>query len=117
MKMPKGKKNASSDGTGFPAKYAKVLGEDWMNEADGLETDELKKIIVDAANLIEEQENMRDSDMDLKQLKDQLKEKSGIYKEDIFYQKARTKYSLKVLESRGIKTTPVKAAPQTPPKA
>jgi len=107
--MPRVKKEKAGAGE-FPAKFAKVLGEEWMSATDSLDTEELKKIVVDAANMIEEQEKQRDADMELKQQKEKLKEMSGLYKEDLFYQKARIKYSLKVLESRGIKVAPAKEA-------
>lgn len=95
-----GRKKASSDNV-FPAKYTKVLGEEWMNECDSASAEDLKKKIIDAEASIEEQERLRDSDQALKELKDKVKDLGGGYKDALFYQKAKIKYIMKTLESRG----------------
>lgn len=87
---------------GFPSKYAKVLGEEWMQEADKMAPEELKKIIVEAANSISETEEKRDADMKLKEVKDMLKDLSSGYKDAIKYQNAKTKYALMCLEGKGL---------------
>lgn len=97
------KKKVDGDNS-FPAKYAKVLGEEWMSECDSSDTEDLKRKVIEAETLIEEQENLRDADETLKNLKDQLKALNGGYKDSIFYQRAKIKYAMRTLETRG--TTP-----------
>ena len=97
--MPRTKKN--NDPNMFPSKYSKVLGEEWMNECDSLPTEDLKKIVIEAEKNIEEQENLRDEDQKLKELKENVKALGGGYKDAIFYQRAKIKYAMKSLENRG----------------
>ncbi len=95
------KKN--SDENTFPAKYAKVLGEEWMNECDSLDADELKKIVIESESSVEEAEDKRDADEKLKQAKEMAKELGADYKETIFYQRAKIKYAMRCLETKGQK--------------
>ena len=97
--MPRTKK--TEDSNMFPAKFSKVLGEEWMNECNGFDTEELKKLVIESEQLIEEQEQLRDNDEKLKEFKQVVKDLGGAYKDAIFYQRAKIKYAMKTLESRG----------------
>ena len=97
-----GRPKKNHDDSAFPAKYAKVLGEEWMKECDSSDMEDLKKKIVDAEKAIGEQEALKKADEGLKDAQANVKALSAGYKEAMFYQKAKIKYALMTLESRGM---------------
>lgn len=97
--MPRAKNSDSK--SNFPKKYSQVLGEEWMSEVDKLDTDELKKIIVEAEQNISTTETERDADEKLAAAKEVVKELSAAYKDAVKYQTAKIKYSLMCLEGKG----------------
>jgi len=97
--MPKPK--SSNGKNGFPTKYTKILGEEWMSEVDKLDVEELTKIIVEASQNISTTETQRDADEKLKAAKEVFNTLGLGYKDALKYQNAKIKYSLMCLEGKG----------------
>ena len=110
--MAKGKKKADtndSDNGGFPKKYTKVLSQEWMDEATAYSTDDIKKNIIQFEQVINASESDMNNDNEIKaleerikELKEDLSEKRGIYSDSISIAYAKIRWSIQVLESRGI---------------
>jgi hypothetical protein len=94
--MARIKKNNS-----FPEKYLKILDANVMAEMEALDEHALKKSIVDSENAIDEQEKNKEADDNLQSAKEKVKELSKDYSDTIKFQKAKIKYSLFLLESKG----------------
>lgn len=93
----------------IPKKWMKLLTEDWRSAADSKSTDELKKNIVQWEQAISSTEKDMDNDSALNgikekmtDLKEDLKEKSTVYKESITQCTAQIKYAVHLLDSRGV---------------
>ncbi len=88
----------------FPKKWLKKIQESgWQDMADSMETDELKKRIVEFEQAIGEHEALMEKDSFLEKLKEDLSERKGVYTVPIAEITAKIKYSVYVLESRGTK--------------
>ncbi len=96
-----GKKKLDDNSGGFPKKYAKHLDPGWMEDADTMDEEGLKKVIIDSENSIGEQEKLRDGDMKLKEAKEMVKDLGGGYSDAMNHQRAKIKYALYNLEKSG----------------
>ena len=83
----------------FPKKYK--VPDSFKESADAMETDELKKRIIQLEQAISSTEHDMDADDKLNSLKEQVKERADIYKVSIKESQAMIKYSVWLLESRG----------------
>lgn len=95
--------------TTFAQKWAKKLTKEWMSSAEGYTTDDLKKKIVQWEQAISATEKDEEADMALNGIKDKmadlkedLKEKSKVYKESVDICQAQIRFAVHLLESRGI---------------
>lgn len=89
------------ENVGFPEKWKKKLPGGFADEADALDSDALKKKIIEAENNIVLLEREKENDHKLNGAKDLVKEMSAPYKEGQQFQTAKIKYCLHLLESRG----------------
>lgn len=88
----------------FPKKFAnKLKDSDFCQRTEGMDTDELKKKIVQFEQSILEQEVLKEKDSFLQDLKDELKERNDVYQSPIGELTAQIKFCLFVLEGRGVK--------------
>lgn len=88
--------------TGFPDKYYKVLmGSNVMEELDAANEETLKKTIVECETSIEEQQQLKDNDAKLQEIKEQMKALGGGYRDAQKFQNAKIKYALYCLEKQG----------------
>jgi hypothetical protein len=86
----------------FNKKYMKRLKESgWVEAAESMDTAELKKKIVQFEQAVSEQEQLREKDIFLQNLKEEVKERNSVYMEPINELVAKIKYSVFVLEGRG----------------
>lgn len=83
------------------AKWLKKLPEKFLENAEGMSTEELKKKIVDAENIIDSTEKDQDSDVKLLDAKEQVKELSADYKQTTSEMKNHIRVYVRVLQDRG----------------
>ncbi len=89
----------------FPEKYVKVLNKlagEFMDSSNSKTDDEVRKEILKAEGNIYEIEQAKDGDIKLNGAKDLVKELSGPYRESKTVETAKIKYSIHLLESRGV---------------
>jgi len=88
----------------FPEKWAKVLKDlpEFRDTADAASTDDLKKIIVTCEGNIYTVEKEKDDDVKLTGAKELVKEMSAPYKDALKVQMAKIKYSLFLLQGKGV---------------
>ena len=94
------KKN-KSDGNGFAEKLMKKLPTGFAEDAEAMSEEELKKVIIDSENSINEVEKERDADIKLNAAKELSKELGKAYSETKSAQMAKIKYALYLLEGQG----------------
>lgn len=98
--MPRKKKPQAPNG--FPEKWYKKLPSTWVNGgADAKKSDELKNGILKSESIIADVEKDRDNDAKLTNAKEEVKDLNGAYNDTINEEKAKIKYSLFLLKSRG----------------
>lgn len=108
--MVKDKKEAAYDGNNdFPKKWNKLLSDSWKTTAESYDNDELKKKIVDAERAISDFEKDMEADQKLQsvktrltELKEELKEMSADYMVPLKECQAQIKYSVHLLQQRGV---------------
>jgi len=88
----------------FPEKWAKVLKDlpEFRDTADAASTDDLKKIIVTCEGNIYTVEEEKEDDVKLTGAKELVKEMSAPYKDALKVQMAKIKYSLFLLQGKGV---------------
>ena len=98
------KKVVKKDDNGFSPKWTKVLtntNSSFMSDADAMNEEELKKVILDAEKSIVEQEALAEQDEQLKAARENAKVLGSGYKDAKAYQMAKLKYSLFCLDKMG----------------
>ena len=90
------------DGVFFPEKWSKQLPTGFTDEADAMDEDDLKSLIVRSESNIYAIEHEKDDDAKLNAAKDLVKEMSAPYRDAIKTQMAKIKYALFLLEGKGI---------------
>lgn len=88
----------------FPNKFYKKLKEvpDFLDNINSMDSEEIKKKILECESTIFEIEKSVDADIELTQTKQKAKELSKPYKENKGVETAKLKYCLHILESRGV---------------
>lgn len=86
---------------GFPTKWEKKLPTGFKDDAESLDTDGLKQVIISSEGNISTIEKEMAADEKLKAAKDLVKDLSGAYKDGISAQMAKIKYCLYLMETRG----------------
>jgi len=86
----------------FPDKWSKQLPTGFAEEADAMDEDDLKSLIVRSESNIYSIEHEKDEDVKLNAAKDLVKEMSAPYRDAIKTQMAKIKYALFLLEGKGI---------------
>lgn len=92
----------SIDKSGFPAKLAKVLPENFQDSVDSKSTEEVKEEILKAESVINQTEKEKENDETLNATKERLADLNGAYTDVLKCQRAKIKYCFYVLNSRGI---------------
>jgi hypothetical protein len=95
-------KNKDTDGSFFPEKWSNKLPTGFADEADAMDADQLKSLIVMSESNIYEIEKERENDVKLNAAKELVKEISGPYNDAVKTQTAKVKYALFLLEGKGI---------------
>jgi len=85
----------------FPEKLGKHLSEVWVSEAEAMEREEMDKCIVSCEMTIEATEKDVSDDSKIQDLKEQLKYLNEGYKGVLVSQKAKIKFLLYLMNSRG----------------
>jgi len=88
----------------FPEKYTKLLNKlagEFMDSANGKNTEELRKEILKAEEAISEIEKAKAGDHKLNGAKDLVKELSAPYREGLNVANAKIKYLVFLIEGRG----------------
>jgi hypothetical protein len=100
---------AENVSVGFPEKWLKKISH-WVDGANSMTDDELKKAIVEAEGNIYTVDKDKDEDVKLRAAKDIVKEHSEPYRDAKNVQTAKIKYACYLLEGRGvnISNVPVK---------
>ena len=88
----------------FPEKWAKALGKmpEFKDIADAASTEDLKKIVVTCEGNIYTIEKERESDVKLNSAKELVSEFSAPYREAINAQTVKLKYTMFLLEGKGV---------------
>jgi hypothetical protein len=86
----------------FPEKFKKKLPTGFMEEADAMDNDDLKKVIFQSESNIYSIEKDKENDHKLNGAKEIAKELSAPYRDAKSSQTAKIKYALFLLEGRGV---------------
>jgi len=86
----------------FPKKYEKQLPTGWDEMAQSMKDDELKKVIFECEANIYTIEQAKEEDTKLQAAKEEIKEMTAPYSDAKKVQMAKIKYSLFLLEGRGV---------------
>jgi hypothetical protein len=88
----------------FPTKYMKKIQDlpDFVEGINGMDTEEVKRKILESESHIYEVEAAKEKDGELATAKEKAKECSAPYKESKGIETAKIQYCLYVLESRGV---------------
>lgn len=92
----------SDDNNVFPDKWLKKLPDGFVDTANGMKDDELKKAIFDSEGNIYTIDKEKETDVKLNAAKEIAKDLSGPYRDAKACQTAKIKYALFLLEGRGI---------------
>lgn len=90
----------------FAEKYAKHVPEHWVPVAEKMERDEMEKCIVECEMMIETTETDASNNAKIQQLKEDLKYLQEGYKDVVTAQKAKIKFLLFLMNSRGYVVLP-----------
>lgn len=110
--MSRKKKNSLPHHPDFEEKYAKLVPEHWVPIAEKMERDEMEKCIVECEMLIEHTEKEVSDDAKIQQLKEDLKYLREGYKDVIDAQRAKIKFMLYLMNTRGYNVLPSKEDPE-----
>lgn len=92
----------SDNQTEFPKKHLKRLSEEFVDATSQLDTEEIKKRILECEGHLLSVENALLADEELLKAKEHAKELSMPYKETKNVEQSKIRYCLYVLEGRGI---------------
>ncbi len=96
-----GDDDAGKSSAGFPEKWLKKI-KHWVDTANSMTDEELKKAIVDCEGNIYTIEKEKEANIPLKAAKEVLKDLGSSFRDANATQMAKIKYSLFLLENRGI---------------
>jgi len=88
----------------FPEKYMKKITDvpDFVDGINSMDTEEIKKKILECEGNLYEVDNSKDADKELSDAKEKVKQFSKPYRETKGVETAKLKYCLYILESRGV---------------
>ena len=86
----------------FPDKYRNKLEPEFLDNVNSMDTEEVKKKILEAESNIYDIENAKDNDTELLAVREKVKEFSKPYRERKSEATAKIKYCLFILENRGV---------------
>ena len=86
---------------GFPNKWKKHLNPEWVSKIESVSDEEIKTCLLAAEACIMTTEKDMDKDLEIQNLKDELKEKEGSYKDIIIEAKAKSKFLVHISKNRG----------------
>lgn len=88
----------------FPEKYMKKIADipDFVDGISAMETDDIKKKILEAEGNIYETDNAKEADEELAQTREKAKELAKPYREAKGIETAKIQYCIFILESRGV---------------
>jgi hypothetical protein len=107
--MAKTKKSVDTDQV-FPKRWADKLPEGWIDTANSMKEDELKKVVFEAVGNIHTIESDRDNDGPLQKAREEAKELGASYREAKGCQQAKINYALFILNGRGVDLDHTEAA-------
>lgn len=98
------KKDDDQMPTTFPEKWTKQLKKmpEFKELADAADSDELKKIIISSEGNIITVERSKEEDVKINAAKEIIKDIGGAYRDALKAQMTKIKYSLFLLEGRGV---------------
>lgn len=99
--MVKKKDGNDVDSSSFDPKWKNKLPDGWMDGAEAMTTDDLKKKLLECENTIVSTEKDMDTDARLEAAKQDAKLLASAYKEVLTEQKAMIKAVVFILNSRG----------------
>lgn len=86
----------------FPDKWLKKLPTGWVDTAESMSEEELKRAIIEAEGNLITIEREKEANVDLQAAKAVAKDLGGGFREASAAQNAKIKYALFLLESRGV---------------
>jgi hypothetical protein len=86
----------------FPEKYLKKLEQEFVDSLTAMDTEEIKKRVLESESSIYEMESTKEKDAELSDAREKVKELSKVYRETKATDTAKIKYCLFVLENRGV---------------
>lgn len=88
----------------FPDKYMKKISDlpDFVDGVNAMETDDIKKKILECEGHIYETDNAKEEDVELTQTREKARELAKPYRETKNIEVAKIQYCLYILESRGV---------------
>lgn len=103
MGRKKNEKNNDSDEflSDFPSKWRKFLNPEWVAKADAMSDEEIKNELLLTESYIMSTESDLEKNLEIQELKEEIKEKSGKYKDIIAGAGAQSKYLVHISKDRG----------------
>lgn len=86
----------------FPDKFLDKIDEEFVNGVQSMDTDDIKKKILEAEQNIYDIDIAKESDLELESIREQAKKISAPYREGKTKEACKIKYCLYILESRGL---------------
>lgn len=99
--MPKKNKDSDKDNS-LAQKWVNKLPEGFLDSAESMQTEDLKKELVKCEKVISTTEKDMENDEKLKEAKELVKDLSGAYRDLLGCQKAKIKAIVMILENRGV---------------
>ena len=91
-------------GDEFPKKFMKKIADipDFVDGINSMDTDEIKKKILECEGNLYDVDNAKTADVELTQTREKAKELAKPYRETKGIETAKLQYCLYILESRGV---------------
>jgi hypothetical protein len=86
----------------FPEKHLNKIDPEFLDSVQAMDTEEIKKKILEAENNIYEIDIAKENDKELADIREQAKKISAPYRETKTKEAAKIRYCLYILEGRGI---------------
>lgn len=86
----------------FPDKYLKKINDEFVTNINAMDTEDVKKKILEAESNVYDIEKAKEEDTELYATRDKVKELSKPYRERKTEETAKIKYCLFILEGRGV---------------
>jgi len=86
----------------FPDKYRKKIEPEFLDNVNAMDTEEIKKRLLEQESAVYDAENEKEEDKELTEAREKVKEFSKPYREKKAQATAKIKYCMFVLENRGV---------------